>query len=265
MENVSYIIPIHVFDENVRENLVNAVKSVAENSFKEGDRILLVGPKDVIEKAEAVCKANAKNYQVQKVENQNADFFTQVNTAALACVTPYFTILEYDDTLYPYWNEVMQFYSTKSPFLISLNLLVKDGKPYTLANEIALSIAFCDEEEVGVLKTDVVSKDYVEFNLTGGLFKTEDFISIGGVKTSLKLTSWYEFILRAAYQSKPLFVVPKLTYAHTINREGSYMETVGKTIDAAEAEWLITTARQEYFFKEDRHKTYQQEKGEDAK
>ena len=264
MENVSYIIPLHVFNKDVEQYLTNAVKSVATNAIEQGDRILLVGPKAVIEKAEAVCKANAEKYQIQKVENKDTDFFTQVNTAAFACVTPYFTILEYDDTLYPYWNQIMQQYSSKSPFLISLNLLKKNGEPFSLANEIALSSTFAGDNGIGVIDTEAL-KDYVEFNLTGGLFKTEDFISIGGVKTSLKLASWYEFMLRAAYQSKPLFVVPKLTYMHTINREGSYMETIGKPMDEAEAEWLITTARQEYFFKEDRHKTYQQEKGEDAK
>jgi hypothetical protein len=263
MENVSYIIPLHIFDKTVKELFTEAVKSIAANEYTEGDRILLVGPKAVIDKAETVCTENAPKYHIQKVENKESDFFKQINVATLACVTPYFTILEYDDTFYPYWNTQMQAYAAKSPFLISLNLLKKDGKPFSLANEIALSTTFAGDYGIGVLDTESL-KDYVEFNLTGGLFKTEDFLSIGGVKTSLKLMSWYEFMLRAAYQNKPLFVVPKITYNHTINREGSYMETIGKNIDENEAEWLITTARQEYFFKEDRNKTYQQEKGEGA-
>lgn len=264
MENVTYIIPLHIFDNSVKSQLAEAVKSVAENEYTEGDRILLVGTKDVIDKASTVCSKNAPKHLIQKVENNNTEFFTQVNVAALACVTPYFTILEYDDTLCPYWNRQMQAYTSKSPFLISLNLLKKDGKAVSLANELALSASFAGDDSIGVLDTESL-KDYVEFNLTGGLFKTETFISIGGVKTSLKLTSWYEFMIRAAYQNNPLYVVPKIAYNHTINREGSYMETVSKSITEDEAEWLIKTAKQEYFFKEDRHKTYQQEKEEDAK
>ena len=156
MENITYIIPLHVFNKNVEQYLTSAVKSIAENSFEQGDRILLVGPKSVIDKAEAVCKANTEKYQVQKVENKNTDFFTQVNTAAFACVTPYFTIIEYYDTLYPYWNQIMQAYVSKSPFLISLNLLKKNGEPFTLANEIALSTTFCKDEGIGILDTEAL-------------------------------------------------------------------------------------------------------------
>lgn len=258
MENVTYIIPLYQWDQIVEEYLENAVESIAKTSISLGDRIMLIGPKDVITHAEKTCKAFAPNYAVQKIENDETDFFVQVNKAALACVTPYFTILEYDDTIKPYWNDILQSYSVKSPFLIPLNLLIKDGQPYTLANEVGLSTTFASGDNgIGVIDVESL-KDYVEFNLTGGLFKTEDFISIGGLKPSLKITAWYEFLLRAAYNNKPVFVVPKIAYLHTINRPGSFMETVSKGIKEEEAEWLIETARQEYFFKEDRNKTYQE-------
>ena len=43
------------------------------------------------------------------------------------------------------------------------------------------------------------------------------------------------------------------------------METFSKEIDAKEAEWLIKTAQQEYFYKEDRNKTFENNSGEGNK
>ena len=262
MENVTYIIPIHEWDQIIEEYLEDAVASVNEQIYTEGDRILLIGPKSVIDYAENVCKTSAPKYTVQKVENDETNFFVQVNKAVLACVTPFFTILEFDDTLSRFWNEVFQRYSSKGSFLISVNLLMKDNKPYVLANELALSSSFAGDEGIGIIDLEAL-KDYVEFNLTGGLFRTEDFITIGGLKPSLKLTAWYEFMLRAAYQNKPVYVVPKIAYKHTINRSGSFMEITNSTLQEKEAEWLITTAKQEYFYKEDRNKTFENNSGED--
>lgn len=265
MENVTYIIPLYEWDQIVEEYLEDAVESVAKTVCTLGDRIMLIGPKDIITSAERTCKNFAPNYTIQKIENDDTNFFVQVNKAAYACVTPYFTILEYDDTVKPYWNDLLQSYSVKSPFLIPLNLLIKDERPYTLANEVGLSTTFASGDNgIGVIDVEAL-KDYIEFNLTGGLFKTEDFISIGGLKPSLKITAWYEFLLRAAYNNKPVFVVPKIAYLHTINRPGSFMETFSKEVQPKEAEWLIETAKQEYFFKEDRNKTYQENTGEGEK
>ena len=259
MENVTYIIPIHELDQIEEEYLEDAAKSISETDYTEGDRILLVGPQKVIDLAAKVCSSNAPKHIIQKIENKETEFFKQVNKAVLNCVTPFFTILEFDDTIKPAWNRILQSYSSKSSFLIPLNLLIKDEKPYTLANEIALSTTFSDDEgRIGVISLDTL-KNYVEFNLTGGLFRTEDFITIGGLKPSLKLTAWYEFLLRAAYQNKEIYVVPKLLYLHTISRPNSFMEKINKEINEKEAEWLIETAKQEYFFKEDRNKTYQKQ------
>ena len=93
----------------------------------------------------------------------------------------------------------------------------------------------------------------MDFNCTGGLFKTEDFISLGGLKKSLKIAAWYEFLMRVCYKSKKIYVLPKIGYLHTVGREDSYMEQMQKTLTQEEGKFLIDTARQEYFFKEDRN------------
>ena len=74
-------------------------------------------------------------------------------------------------------------------------------------------------------------------------------ISIAKFKPSMKIVSWYEFLLRFAYKKKKIYVVPKI---------GVYRpyKTEEENLSKDEVEWLITTARQEYFFTEDRNKKF---------
>ena len=54
-------------------------------------------------------------------------------------------------------------------------------------------------------------------------------------------------------------VIPKVGYRHTIGRANSYSETKNKEVTSNYVQWLIKTAQQEYFFKEDRNKVYEGE------
>jgi hypothetical protein len=75
----------------------------------------------------------------------------------------------------------------------------------------------------------------------------------------MKLTFWYEFLLRAAYKGKRMFVIPKIGYYHTIGREYSLSRFYGNNMSEDEANWWIELAKKEYFFPHDRNKTYQEE------
>jgi hypothetical protein len=59
--------------------------------------------------------------------------------------------------------------------------------------------------------------------------------------------------MRLCYKSKKIYVLPKIGYNHTIDREDSYMSVEQKRITQEEGKFLIDTAKQEYFFKEDRN------------
>ena len=87
--------------------------------------------------------------------------------------------------------------------------------------------------------------------------KKDDFLSIGGLKESMKMTFWYEFILRALKYGLTTFVIPKVGYLHTINRQDSLSDEYSKTLTEEEATWWIDLAKKEYFYKEDRNKVYE--------
>lgn len=258
MKKITYIIPLYEFNKKIEKFYVSAIDSLNNVKNNEGNKVIFVGPANVVKKAMAVCKPNI---ETDVVENTETDFFTQINKAVYQCVTPYFTILEIDDTLKPFWNDTMQEYmAMEASVMIPINEFIKDGNFVSFGNEIAWSYSFANETSkrnekskgLGYLDIDCL-ETYMDFNVTGGIIKTEDFISIGGLKPSLKIASWYEFLLRACYNSKDVYVVPKAAYAHTIGRENSYMENSAKEISPEYGKWLITTARQEYFFNNDRN------------
>ena len=257
MGKVSYIVPLHKFDEEVEVLLPNALKSIKETKSKDYV-ILIVGPKDVLEKTEKIVNDLKLKTATKFIENTGeTDFFSQVNEAALKCTTKFFCVVEFDDTVMEYWPVVFEKYqeTENASIVLPIEELSKDGHWVSWANEIAWSNAFADEHHLGELDLDCLNK-FMDFNVTGAFIKTEDFIKIGSLKPSLKFAAWYEFLLRACQNGLVVYVAPKLGYSHTVNREGSYMENIMKEISREEGAWLIETAKQEYFFKEDRKKKF---------
>ncbi|MBP5723909.1 MAG: hypothetical protein J6X18_10115, partial [Bacteroidales bacterium] len=123
----------------------------------------------------------------------------------------------------------------------------------SFGNEMAWNASFSND--VGFIDIDCLNT-YMTFNVTGAFINTEEFIKIGMLKPSLKAAAWYEFLLRACHNGLKVYVAPKLGYSHTVNRSGSYMDTVSSTLSKEEGDWLVNTAKQEYFFKEDRNKKF---------
>ena len=255
MKNITIIVPLHVYEEKLLEKALQSVPVSGEEYT-----LLFVGPKDVCDKAEKLTKKLKIELHVSICENDETDFVTQINKAVFKCTDQYFTILEFDDAFTDIYFRVMQRYAEEHPeysIILPVNEYYNvNGELIGFGNEIALGAAFADTVGlVGVTELET----YMDFNCTGGLIKTEDFISIGGLKKSLKLASWYEFLLRAAYKSKKIYVIPKFGYQHTVGRDGSYMVEAQKAISQEEGQFLIKTAKQEYFFKEDRNKTFADE------
>ena len=112
-------------------------------------------------------------------------------------------------------------------------------------------------EKLGYFDNDSLM-NYINIQCTGGIFDKDAFLEIGGLKESIKVSFWYELMLRANYKAKKIFVVPKVGCKHGVNRDGSLMDIYSKTIKPDEANWWINLAREEMFFKKDRNKTYQE-------
>ena len=259
MSNITIVVPVYEYSDELKALYKRAVGSIpTDDNGKSLYPVMLVGPKDVMEKYKV--EAFEKVIDFTYTKNDDTDFPTQINVAAKACGTPYFSILELDDEYNKNWFKNVEEHIEKMsevPFFLPLTELFdasgKDSIPLGFANEIALTTSFSDD--IGHINVDELM-EFSDFSCTGGVFRVQEFLSIGGLKNTLKFVFWYEFLLRAAHNHFGAYVIPKLGYKHNINRKGSFMETISSTVDKDEAKFWMDTAKQEYFFTEARVKEY---------
>lgn len=255
MENLTVIIPITTLDtDEKKEMFVKAISSVDDSN------IIVVGDSQAIE---TLPQDKIKDYIFTIVENNtnNINYASQVNFALKKVKSDYFTVLEYDDIFSPIWFKMLKKYMDADvndtfAFLPLTEVVDYETKlPFGYSNEAVWASSF--SEELGYY--DIQSLEYnLNFNTSGGVFKTEDFKNLGGLKSSMELVFWYEFLLRALYKGKKIFVIPKVGYYHTVNRPDSITNVYANTMSEKEADWWIDLAKKEYFFIKDRNKTYKE-------
>lgn len=249
MKNLTVIVPIHEYNEEISILLKRAVNSFEVTDTEKDTELLFIGPKDVIKTIKKTYEGENRTF----IENEKTDFCTQINTAVEKC-RKYFSILEFDDVYTPNWFKNVKEHIENEEVSIYLPLteIVKYGKeeePIGYVNEAALAASF--SEKLGYLDLESLLT-YMNFNTTGGIFNTSDFIEVGKLKTPIKLSFWYEFLLRAVRNDKKIYVIPKVGYIHTFNRDNSLTETYNKTMKPEEAEFWIELAQKDYLFKKTR-------------
>lgn len=262
MEKITFIIPIHKFNEEVSKYLANALKSIKAMSGINDSKVMFVGPSDVISSAENVYNRLKIKQPLVTVPNDETDINTQINKGVMSCTTPYFSVLEYDDVYTKTWAKNFDIAKnenkTISAFLPLTEIYqVNETESCAFANEIVWSNSFSDEESgLGFVTINTLDA-FAGFSAYGAIISTESFISVGGLKTSMKIAAWYEFLMRFVYNNKSVYVVPRIGYKHEIGREDSYTSINQENISEEEVTWLISTAKEEYFFNEDRKKVYE--------
>lgn len=254
MKDIVVIIPVHKMDEKTPELLKRAIKSVPEEIEI---RISCAnGLSDEIKK-ELGENPNITYHEMN--DKETTDFQSLVNNAVGD--SKWFSILEFDDEYTPIWFDNVKRY-IDSYGDISVMLPLEDLFDFNTneylgyGNDAPWAAAFSDE--LGYVDMDSL-KTYFDFYLTGGVFKTDDWKELGGLKKSMKITFWYEFMLRCIHYGKKIFIIPKVGYNHYLGREDSLIEIYRNTVDEKEGEGYFNLARQEYFFKEDRNKTWKKD------
>ncbi len=253
MEKITVIIPVVKLGDKGLE----LFKKAYESAKKQADKIIVVGPKEDVELAESVKHAAAK--WVSIYNDGDTSYPAQVMLAVDSVKTDYFCVLEYDDVLTDNWfKSVETYFNDECSGYLPLTEVIDDKTNTTIAysNEAFWATSFC--EELGYLDIESL-QDYLNFNTSGAVFRKADFLQVGGLKTSMKLVFWYEFLLRALYKQKKFYVVPKVGYIHTANREGCLTDEYRSKMSPKEVEWWLELAKKEYFFPQDRNKTYEEE------
>lgn len=240
---ITVIIPLNIYNNEVEKYLSRGIETICNRN-----KVIIIGSDDVISKAKEFIKQNYnEKFDIKYVKNKNTEFANQINKASLECSTKYFVVMEYDDKFTDCFNDVMEteIKTDENSIILPFNeFLSKDDIFLSFANEIAWDAAFIDDQ-LGYLSIDAL-KAYKDFNVTGALINTHDYIEIGGLKQDMGIAMWYEFLLRALHFNKKVYVTPRVCYSHTILREGSYFETMKKQLTAEEGTKLIQKALEEY-------------------
>ena len=245
MDNVTYIIPVLKLGTKEEKKALKDTLESVKKVLRPDDAVIIAGN----EKITSQKLEEGASYTTLPTSADSV--YAIVNEAVMLCTTEYFSIVEPGETYRPYWPESAKLYNKNYSVLLPLIQNVSENEKPFLSNELAWSALFTEEDtsnEIGFITLSFLEK-FFDFAISGAYINTEDFISIGKFKPSLKIATWYEFLLRCAYKAKKIYVVPKV---------GLVRPVVGpdEEISREEVDWLIKTAQQEYFFTEDRGKKF---------
>jgi len=251
MKDLVVIIPLHEFNKNVNNLLSKAVESVPSDI-----EVRISCKNGLSEKIKKYYK-DYKNVVIYESElaDSPSDFCSLVNQAVED--TKWFSILEYDDEYTKIWfdnfKKYADFYSDVSVFVPMEDLIDdSDNKFVGIGNEAPWASSFSNE--LGYIDNDCL-QNFFDFYMTGSVFNADDWKSVKGLKPSIKLTFWYEWLLRATYKGKKIYVIPKVGYKHRLGRPGSLVESYKNEIDSKESDFWINLAKKEYFFADERDKS----------
>lgn len=259
MKEISIIIPIHEYNEEVKTLMTRAIESVPNDYY-----IFISTISDLKENFNWVFELR-DNIEITINDNDNkSDFCTLVNNVVMRLGTKWFSILEFDDEFTKIWFENVEYemkYKPEVSVFLPLEELIdfSTNKFIGYGNEAPWATSF--SEEIGYIDNESLQQ-YFDFYLTGGIYNADDWRSQGGLKPSMKLTFWYEFLLRITKNGKKVYVVPKLGLVHYVDRENSLYDIYRKSIDEEESNWWFENAQKECYYLKDRNKVYEKGEGE---
>lgn len=277
MNDITIILPVHLLDDTVKTYMETAINSVIENqkNYTDGKlKVLVVSPTTIHSDVDKFV--NEKNFAVEIncVENKGeTDFCSQVNFAVDSIKTDHFSILEFDDEYTPKWFKIVKDYyfgNEEISVFLPVNLF-HDGnkKNWQYGNTMALSPMFMtsdsnDDDDIGIINFNRLENCSL-FNLTGAIFNTDDFKTVGRYKPSVQVAFNYEFLLRLTKRGLKAMVVPKEGYIHAMGRPGSLtLDYLNSMTDAERNKWFAL-AQRECIYEEDRRKTISTVKEEELK
>ena len=250
MKNITIVLPVHKLDDDYKLMLENAVSSVKE--FHNDVVLLIVAPKKLKKDLEEV-DLGQKLEIVYEFHTSDSNFCNQVNLALEKVETPWFSILEIDDEYQKTWLKHMTQYMKQHPdadvFLPIVKDIDKEGNFTSFTNDSIWAYGFTDRQ--GYLDNEVLL-EYQNYQITGGLYKTDIVKKNGGLKDNIKLTFGYEFLLRLSHNGVIIMGVPRIGYKHVNFRDDSlfwlYKNDEGQKLTEKEVKFWLDTAKKEFFY-----------------
>lgn len=250
---VTVVVPFHDNSEEGRKLLDGALKSLEEQRNKNFQVVLVCSSQVNVNDVDV----EGYDLDIMKFANIWGDsYYEQINNAVEYTVsTDYFTILQYDDKFRD--NHILntelhiQHYPNVSLFLSYVYNEHPNGDFAGLNNEFYWSTSI-DASYMGSPNLQIIKKyGYKNLSLAGAVFKKSAFLDVQKFKTNLKLYSEYEFLMRLVKNSHTLYIIPKITYSHQVNREGSITSSLHGIKRDEVLKWKVV-AESEYLYKTQR-------------
>lgn len=262
--NISVIIPIHKYSDELSSYMKKAVESVIKQVDVELPQMVIVYPPEIeaniIGLKESIIREHQDkigdvNFTLVKNEGKT-DYQSQVNLAVESVSVDYFSVLEFDDEYSDtYFRNAVKFVEGYPDIDIFLSMMVEvngENQAIKLTNETVWAQQFVGENgEMGYLNLNAI-KQYTDFKLSGGVINKSEFQSLGGYKSNIKLTFMYEFLLRALNNASKVYCMQKIGYKHLATREDSMFANYDKEISVPERKFWFETATKESNFMNDR-------------
>jgi hypothetical protein len=256
--NITVILAVHQLDEQTKPLFDNAVKSVQEQLVMP-DELLIVVPKDseVSKYINNYDFGSIKSIVTISENSGESDFASQFNHGVSNAKSDWVSLLEYDDEYANIWfKNAVTYMNAHKDVEIFMPIVVDvdaEGNFIGLTNEAVWAQSFSDE--LGILDNNALLA-YQNFNIDGMVIKKSLFEEYGGLKSNIKLTFIYEFLLRMTFKSVRTMVIPRYGYKHVNQRPNSLFASYKETMDPTEARWWLAQAKKEYYFNKDRSITY---------
>jgi len=253
-KNITILLPIHKMDDDYKEMLKNAISSIED--FHNDVTLMIICPSDVKNQIDGI-ELSQKLEIKYNIHTGETDFCSQVNRGIENCNTEWFSILEVDDEYKSIWlksvNEYVKTYTDVDVFLPVVKDINVEGKFVSFTNESTWAYGFTEKQ--GFLDNEVLL-DFQNYQISGGLYRTQVIKDNGSLKENIKLTFGYEFFLRLTHNGVKIMTVPKIGYQHLNFREDSlfwqYKNNESTKLKEDEVKFWLETAKKEFFFKNKR-------------
>lgn len=249
--NITVILPIHEISDKLKDFYSLAIDSIKTQKALP-EELLIVISQD-LELNTFVKTFDYGNLNIRIIENTgNTDFATQFNLGVANAKTEWVSFLEVDDEYSKIWfDNVIKYREAYPEVNVFLPLIVDvtaESQFIGLTNEPVWAAEFCDE--LGMLDHQALI-NYQNFNFAGMVIRKSMIEDYFGVKTNLKLTFMYEFLLRMTHYDAKVMIIPKIGYKHMNQRENSLFSNYRNTMRPDEAKWWLAQAKKEFYFTHD--------------
>ena len=268
----------HLVDLLVIHNLNDEDVKVLEEILNKPKIVITQKVEDKLEKQ--IIEAEEKiNYSLQKAEFKTfSAIFNNIFNVALGAGYEFCSVIEKNDVVGLNWYNIANSYQLENPDIDMFFPLIRNttnGVFSHLMNEAPWAEGMA--EEAGKIDLNLLTRFNCILPL-GGIFKVKSLQEYSEekdgkffpFKESVKLSHYYEFFMRMIYNDLKGMSVPRIGYELKESTATSFDENsckIPKNLTAisvekggfvpVEAQFWMDLAKKEYFFDEDRRKSYE--------